>query len=126
MPIYYYDFNEETRKVDIDIKQDKTEYKPGDEVNLTIKTTNNNKPIKTFVNISVVNEAVFAVQEDSTEIVSTIYQDPEYPIYTYSSYFDFISKEQMDLEVVVEIQEEISETQHILIQYIQIQMELRM
>ena len=93
MPIYYYDFNEETRKVDIDIKSDKTEYKPGDEVNLTIKTTNNNKPIKTFVNISVVNEAVFAVQEDSTEIVSTIYQDPEYPIYTYSSYFDFISKE---------------------------------
>ena len=93
MPIYYYDFNEETKKVDIDIKSDKTEYKPGDEVNLTIKTTNNNKPIKTFVNISVVNEAVFAVQEDSTEIVSTIYQDPEYPIYTYSSYFDFISKE---------------------------------
>ena len=93
MPIYYYDFNEETRKIDIDIKSDKTEYKPGDEVNLTIKTTNNNKPIKTFVNISVVNEAVFAVQEDSTEIVSTIYQDPEYPIYTYSSYFDFISKE---------------------------------
>ena len=93
MPIYYYDFNEETRKVDIDIKSDKTEYKPGDEVNLTIKTTNNNKPIKTFVNISVVNEAVFAVQEDSTEIVSSIYQDPEYPIYTYSSYFDYINKD---------------------------------
>ena len=93
MPIYYYDFNEETRKVDIEIKSDKTEYKPGDEVNLTIKTTNNNKPIKTFVNISVVNEAVFAVQEDSTEIVSSIYQDPEYPIYTYSSYFDYINKD---------------------------------
>lgn len=93
MPIYYYDFNEETRKVDIDIKSDKTEYKPGDEVKLTIKTTNNNKPIKTFVNISVVNEGVFAVQEDSTEIVSTIYQNPEYPIYTYSSYFDYINKD---------------------------------
>lgn len=93
MPGYYYDFNEETRKVDIDISADKTEYKPGDEVNLTIKTTNNNKPIKTFVNISVVNEGVFAVREDSTEIVSTIYQNPEYPIYTYSSYFDYINKE---------------------------------
>lgn len=92
MPTYYYDFDEESRKVEIEITADKAEYKPGEEVNLEIKTTNNGKPIKTFVNISVVSEGVFAIQEDSTEIVETIYQNPEYPAYTYSSYLDYINK----------------------------------
>ena len=90
MPIYYFDFNEEDRKVDIEITADKSEYKPGDKVTLLVKTTNNGKPIKSFVNISVVNEAVFELQEDTVNLIEKIYDDKNYPAYTYSSFMDYI------------------------------------
>jgi len=92
MPVYYFDFNEEDRNVDIEIAPDKEQYAPGDEVTLTVKTTNNGKPIKTFVNISVANEAVFAIQEDVTNLTERIYLDKDYPVYTYSTYYDYINK----------------------------------
>ena len=88
MPAQYFDFNEEDRKVDIEITSDKEQYKPGDEVTLNIKTTLKGKAVKSFVNISVVNEAVFELEEDRTELVNTIYSDKSYPVYTYSSYTD--------------------------------------
>ena len=95
MPTYYFDFDEDDRKVDIEIKADKQEYKPGDEVTLTIKTTNNGNPIKTFVNISVVNEAVFELSDDSDwqdlSLAGIIYDNKSYPVYTYSSYFDALT-----------------------------------
>lgn len=90
MPIYYFDFNEEDRKADIEITADKQEYKPGDEVILTVKTTNDGQPIKSFVNISVVNESVFALTEDTTNLMEEIYYDKDYPVYTYSSYRDYM------------------------------------
>ena len=88
MPVDYFDFDEDTRKVDIEITSDKNEYKPGDEVNLKIKTTNNEKPVKTNVNISVVNESVFKVQGDTTNLIEQIYTSKMYAAYTYSSYKD--------------------------------------
>lgn len=90
MPIYYFDFNEEDRKVDIEITSDKSEYKPGDKVTLTVKTTNKGEPIKSFVNISVVNKAVFELQEDTVNLIEKIYEDKNYPVYTYSSFMDYI------------------------------------
>lgn len=90
MPIYYFDFNEEDKKVDIEITVDKQEYKPGDEVKLTVKTTNKGTPVKSSVNISVVNKAVFELEEDITDIAEKLYQDKNYPVYTYSSYMDYI------------------------------------
>ena len=91
MPVHYFDFKEEDRKVDVEITADKEEYKPGDKVNLTIKTTNNGKPIKSSVNVSVINKAVFELREDTTNILETLYEDKTYPIYTYSSYRDYIN-----------------------------------
>lgn len=88
MPIYYFDFNEEDRKVDIEITADKEKYAPGDEVTLTVKTTNNGKPVKSFVNISVANEAVFQLTEDITNILEQIYSNKDYPVYTYSTFRD--------------------------------------
>ena len=89
MPSINFDFNEEDRKVDIEVISDKEQYKPGDKVTLTVKTTNNNKPIKTSVNISVANEAVFKiVEEGEYDLLSTIYNSKYYPIYTYSSFYD--------------------------------------
>lgn len=90
MPIYYFDFNEENRKVDVEITSDKKEYKPGDKVTLTVKTTNKGKPIKSTVNVSVINKAVFELQEDFTYILNDIYENKYHKIYTYSTYKDFI------------------------------------
>ena len=90
MPNKYFDFNEEENKVDIDITTDKEQYKPGDTVTVNIKTTKNGKGVKSFVNISVVNEAVFELQEDLTNILEMIYSDKNLAVYTFSSYFDDI------------------------------------
>lgn len=93
MPSYYFDFKEQDRKVDVEIKSDKEKYNPRDEVTLTIKTTNNGKPVKTFVNISVVNKAVLQLNEDYTNLLETIYRNKTYPIYTFSTYRDYIAIE---------------------------------
>ena len=77
-------------KVDVEITADKEEYKPGDKVKLTVKTTNNGKPIKSSVNISVINKAVFELSSDNTDIEEELYTDKNYPVYTYSSYKDYI------------------------------------
>lgn len=91
MPNMYFDFNEEKNKVDIEITTDKEQYKPGDNVTVNIKTTKNGKGVKSFVNISVVNEAVFELQEDMTNILELIYTDKALAVYTFSSYYDYIS-----------------------------------
>lgn len=91
MPIYYFDFKEKDRKLDIEIKTDKEKYNPGEEVSVTVKTTTNNKPIKTCVNISVVNEAAFALEGDTTDILEKIYTNKTFPIYTYSTYRDCVN-----------------------------------
>ena len=90
MPIYYFDFKQEDRKVDIEITADKEKYQPGDEVTLKVKTTNNGKAVKSFVNISVVNKAVLELQENPTYLLQEIYRNRTYPVYTYSSYKDYI------------------------------------
>ena len=90
MPVYYLDFDEEERKVDIEITSDKKEYKPGDEVTLNIKTTNQGKGIKTAVNVSVVNKSIFELESDSTNLLDTVYDNKEFFSYTYSTYRDYI------------------------------------
>lgn len=90
MPNRYFDIDEDSKKVDVEITSDKETYKPGEEVTLTIKTTKNGKAVKSNVNVSVVNEAVFELQEDETEILKTVYTDKELAIYTYSTYYDDI------------------------------------
>ena len=91
MPDRYFDIDEESKKVDVEITSDKETYKPGDEVTLNIKTTKNGKAVKSNVNVSVVNEAVFELEEDNTNILETIYSDKALAVYTYSTYYDDIS-----------------------------------
>ena len=90
MPSYYFDFNEQDRKVETEIKSDKEKYNPGDEVTLTLKTTNNGKPVKTFVNISVANKEVLQLNESDTNLLETIYLNKRYNVYTFSTYRDFM------------------------------------
>ena len=89
-PSYYYDYNEEDSKVNIEIKQSKEKYSPGETVKLTIKTTDpNGKGIKSKLNISVVDKAVFNVVPDSTNLVESIYENMYYRAYTYSTNRDY-------------------------------------
>lgn len=91
MPNRYFDIDEESKKVEVEITSDKEIYKPGEEVILTIKTTKNGKAVKSNVNVSVVNEAVFELEEDNTDILNTTYSNKALALYTYSSYYDDIT-----------------------------------
>ena len=87
---YNYNFDKKEMEADVEITSDKEQYKPGDKVTLNIKTTNKGNPIKTFVNVSVVNEAVFKEDFDNSAILDVIYSNKLYSAYTYSSYLDYI------------------------------------
>ena len=89
-PSYYYDYNEEDSKINIDIKTSKEKYSPGDTVKLTIKATDSNgKGIKSKINVSVVDKAIFNVVADVTDIIDRIYSQIYYRAYAYSTYRDF-------------------------------------
>ena len=88
-PVRYYDYNELDRKANVSISTDKENYSPKGEVKVKIKTTDKNgKGIKTNLNVSVVNDAIFGGVTDNP-ILETIYMDRYYSGYTYSTYRDF-------------------------------------
>ncbi|MGD9569502.1 MAG: alpha-2-macroglobulin family protein [Sedimentibacter sp.] len=69
----YYDTSE--KQIHFDVTTDKEEYRPGEEVVLNIKTKDeNNNPCRVDVNISVVDEAYFAVFEKSVDTLNYLYQ----------------------------------------------------
>ena len=90
MPNCYFDFDEKNKKIDVEITTDKEQYKPGDEVTVNVKTTKDGRSVRSVVNISVVNEAVFEIEEDTTNILESIYADKALAVYTYSTYIDDI------------------------------------
>jgi len=85
-----YDYDEKELK--INVKPQKTDYKPGDTVNLNVEVKDvDGKPVSSNVNISVVDEAFFAVQNQN---VNTLYSLYEYKISSgeitnYISYKEF-------------------------------------
>ncbi|GKX28259.1 hypothetical protein SH1V18_07390 [Vallitalea longa] len=69
-----YDYEDE--ELNINIETDKKDYKPGDKVKVKVSVADKNgEPISTDVNISVVDEAFFAICEDSTDALSRLYRD---------------------------------------------------
>ncbi len=73
-----YDYTE--KQIFFDIVSDKEEYKPGEEVSLDIKAYDENKkPVVADVNISVVDEAYFAVFPQDVNTAKELYQ---YTYYT--------------------------------------------
>ena len=90
LPSNYYDFNEEDRKVNIDIKTDKKNYKPQETVNVTINAKDKNKNnLKTKLIVSVVDEKIFNSVADYTQILDNVYRDMYYSSYTYSTFRDY-------------------------------------
>ena len=82
----YLDYNEVAKKTNIKINTNKEIYSPGEEVELkVIVTDNNNKRLKTDLNISVVDEAIFEIKEDDTSILETIYSNRYFKSYQMST-----------------------------------------
>ncbi len=72
-------FNKEVRRLDVNIESDKEFYNPGEEVEMTIQVTDQNgEPVKSEVNLNLVDEAIFKLVYDQTE-------DPLSDIYSFVS-----------------------------------------
>lgn len=90
LPSYYFDYNEEDSKLNIEITNDKESYSPGDKVKVNIKVKNkDNLGVKSRVIVSVVDKAVFNVVSDTTNILENIYSNISYHAYTFSSFRDY-------------------------------------
>lgn len=67
-----YDY--ELRRLNLDIKADKTSYKPGEKCTISVTATDKNgKPRSGVVNISVVDEAFFAIYDQKVDVLSDLY-----------------------------------------------------
>lgn len=83
---YYLDFQEKDRLTNITLTTDKDTYSPQDKVKLNVNVKDaSGKGLKTNVIISVVDEAVFMIEDDDTDILSDLYVDKDYPFYQASS-----------------------------------------
>lgn len=81
-------FDAEEKELTIDAKLDKTSYKPGDEVTVKINAKDKDgKPTKAVVNTSIVDEALFKLNEQYIETLHTLYAGvPSGVIYCYASH----------------------------------------
>ncbi len=71
-PIFY-DYKE--KELPIDIKTDKQEYKPGDTVELEVEVRDaNGNPSRAEVNLSVVDESFFAIQDQQVDTLASLYR----------------------------------------------------
>ncbi len=81
-------FNYDEKNLVIDAKLDKTSYKPGDEVTVSINAKDKNgNPKKAVVNSSIVDEALFKLHEQQIETLQTLYASlPSGVGYSYQSH----------------------------------------
>lgn len=89
LPAEYIDYKEDDSKLEIKIDPNRKTYKPGDEVEVSLKVTKKEKGIKSKVNISVVDEGVFKTVNDYSNILQTLYYNKNYYQYLYSTYRDY-------------------------------------
>jgi hypothetical protein len=67
-----YDFS--ANDLSIDIKQDKDVYRPGDTCTITVSVSDKNgNPVQTNLNISIVDEALFALQDYRVDTLNSLY-----------------------------------------------------
>jgi len=69
-------YDEEERALQIDIKTDKDEYRPQETVRVDVKVTDRQgKPVKAVVNLNLVDEALYALQDQRVDILASLYSD---------------------------------------------------
>ena len=70
-------FDYEERRLDMDIKTDKDSYEPGEKCTVTINVKSDGKAKKAHVNLAVVDEAVFSIEEYNVDTLSELYSEVE-------------------------------------------------
>ena len=88
---YYYDYNHEDSELTVKITADKDSYQPGDMVKakVVVERADGTRVDKARVNLSVVNEAIFNARNDNTSILTSIYENKKYKLYSMSTFFDY-------------------------------------
>lgn len=63
----------ETRKMDVQITPDRKSVRPGDTVTLNVKTSYEGKPVPADIGLSVVDEGIYQIREDSADPLDAFY-----------------------------------------------------
>lgn len=72
-----FDYN--SRKMELDLSTDKEKYQPGENCTLSVKAKDpSGAPKQAAVNISIVDEALFALRDQNTDVLASLYA-PLYP-----------------------------------------------
>jgi len=67
-------FDEESRRLNIDIISDKKDYIPGESANISVKVTDQNgRPVRASVNLNLVDEAYYQLRNESVNPLGSIY-----------------------------------------------------
>ncbi|WP_010245975.1 dockerin type I domain-containing protein [Acetivibrio cellulolyticus] len=94
-------YNVKEKNLTIEAKTDKDSYKPGDQVtiNLDVKDING-KPVKSTINLSVVDEAFFNLLDQDVDLLHNLYANVNSGVYyqgkshdlyySYNSYYDYV------------------------------------
>ncbi|MDD2497524.1 MAG: Ig-like domain-containing protein, partial [Desulfitobacteriaceae bacterium] len=69
-------FDEKGKALNVKITTDRSEYRPKDKVNVKVEVKDiQGRPIKSQVNLSLVDEALFALREQEIHLLETLYSD---------------------------------------------------
>ncbi len=78
-------FNPEEKALTTEITTDKTEYKPGDTVTLSVTLKDyTGKPIAGRINLNLVDEAIYAMMDQNVDFLNQLYSDTFHNYYTQS------------------------------------------
>lgn len=73
---YKVSFARETKELRVQIKSDKLEYRPGEKVKLDVLVTDQkDKPVKAKINLNLVDEALYSLQDQKVDLLSSLYSD---------------------------------------------------
>lgn len=75
-PGYAVPFAKESKNLKVQVLTDKTQYRPGDTVALSVLVTDqNNKPVEAEVNLNLVDEAIYSMAEQQVNLLGSLYSD---------------------------------------------------
>lgn len=81
-PVFLAVYARETKALKVNVETDRPEYRPGEKVNLKIQVSDQKgRPVKAQVNINLVDEALYSLQEQYVDLLASLYRD-----YVYSSF----------------------------------------
>jgi len=69
-------FDENEKALDMEVTTDKTEYRPGEKVNLKVQVKDlKGQPVQAIVNLNLVDEALYALRDQNANILYKLYND---------------------------------------------------